>query len=272
MAPASLFEGLSAGISDAIGEVTRIEDGKPRWSFENARVIVSPKGHRLCEVLWGGRNPHPLVESSGENSEVVAAILRGNVSHTVSRIDVARDGRGPDLFEKMAQLCSELAVKYRIKHRAILAPTDPDAGGTIYLGSRKGTVFLRVYQKGLQIAEEMGLSGDQIPEELRHWVRAETEIKPQNKDAKQGFALVEPDAFWGAAEWLSEFSERALAMRPEPITFRQRKLSDHERALKWMAQQYRGHLERLLRDCGGDQAEAFSVLLDLANVDRLQAA
>ena len=228
------------------------------------------KGLRIAEVLHGGRNPNPSVESSGAMAPIVAGILRDRGTHYASRVDVAIDRAGPTLFREWRALCERLSMQYRLAMRVIEAPTDPDAGSTVYLGSRKSEVFLRVYEKGLKTAHDEGLA--QIPDEYRHWVRAEIEFKPDKKAAKHAAALMEPDVFWGITEWLAHFALEAFAMRAEPVNLRERRLSDHDRAMRWMADQYRSHLDRLWRDHGRDDAAAFRALRELAGIGALSEA
>ena len=55
-------------------------------------------------------------------------------------------------------------------------------------------------------------------------------------------------------------------MNVQPITISERRESDRNRALRFMATQYRTHLESLLAECQGDVSMLGSVLLDLADI------
>lgn len=268
--PQLVLEALTEAVERDLGFEPTLHAGSPRWSFLRADMLCDRKGLRIAEVLHGGRNPNPSVESSGAMAPIVAGILRDRGTHYASRVDVAIDRAGPTLFREWRALCERLSMQYRLAMRVIEAPTDPDAGSTVYLGSRKSEVFLRVYEKGLKTAHDEGLA--QIPDEYRHWVRAEIEFKPDKKAAKHAAALMEPDVFWGITEWLAHFALEAFAMRAEPVNLRERRLSDHDRAMRWMADQYRSHLDRLWRDHGRDDAAAFRALRELAGIGALSEA
>lgn len=267
IAPGDLLTALCAGIEGRTGQGVSLGDGKPRWSFLRSDLILDAKGRRIAEVLHGGRNPHPLVEASSENSPLVAEVLRAIGPHRVSRLDVAIDAQAPGLYEQLRDLCEELATRYKLKDREVASRISEGAGATYYLGSRTSEVFFRVYRKGLKIAEEEGLAGDAISDELRNWVRCEIEFKPKDKNVKRIAGTLDPGEFWGVSEWLAEFAERALNVSAEPIQIRRHRPSDHERALRAMCGQYSRVLQRLFVECGQDKDEFATVLLDLANVE-----
>jgi len=244
---------------------SHIAPGTPRWSFLRSDMVCDSKGLRIAEVLHGGRNQHPCVEASGCMAPIVASVLREHGAHYASRVDVAVDRAGPALFEDWRALCVRLSKAYGLSLRVIEAPTDPDAGSTVYLGSRKSEVFLRVYQKGLKTAGDEGLARP-IPEAYRQWVRAEVEFKPDKKPGKHAAAIMEPNAYWGVTEWLSQFAQEALSMYAEPVNLRERRESNHDRAMRWMVAQYRSHLDKVWRDCGKDDAAAFRRIRELADI------
>jgi DNA relaxase NicK len=235
-------------------------------------LFLDDQGNRLAQVRSGG-NPHPFLECKGKLSGDIAAAIRGKLHHRPSRVDVAIDRSGQQLFVELDQLAKAFEKKYGLRRDYAGADVENrDRGTTIYLGSRLSQVFVRIYQKGLQLAEAMGLTGDDIPDELRNWVRIELEFKPQKTKAKQVAAVAEPSAFWGLSQWTSDFAMQALSLVSERVNVSERRESDHQRALRFMAQQYRAHLQQLLHDCKGDYEAAMETLLDLADLLPAKAA
>lgn len=239
--------------------------GRPRYSFKQAEIVSCASGHRVCEVLYGGQNPNPCVDASGESAQFVADILRENGTHYVSRGDVAVDRSAPGLFTAWTALALKLAKLHGLQCRVVSSPTDLDAGSTVYLGSRKSEVFLRVYERGKKVARDEGVAPD-LMHLYRDAVRAELEFKPQKRLMKQALGSTAPEALWGVTVWLQDFAREAFAMNAEPINFRQRREADHERALRAVGTQYGRHLERLYRDCGYDDAQSFRTLRDYAGI------
>lgn len=269
--PELVLDALTEAVERELGTGWGLVPGNPRWSFLASHSVVDGYGKRIAEVLYGGRNPHPCVEASGEYASLVARALRSRGPHRVSRLDVCADRSGPTLFEDWRALCERLANRYGLKLRVIDAPTDRDAGRTVYLGSRKSEMFLRVYEKGLEVAGKEGLAKP-IPDEYRHWVRAELEFKPHQRAAKAAVAGMEPNEFWGVSDWLADFAQEAFAMHCQPVSLRERRESDHDRAMRWMVHQYATHLDALAKSVDGDPAAAWNALMAYRQDEKREAA
>ncbi len=226
-------------------------------------LLDAPTGHRLLQVRAGGANPHPFVECKGTASPVVCGFIRAAYDHRPTRFDVAEDRRGSGLFRRYLRLAKRIAKKYGLRMGLAGDWNTRDAGRTIYLGSRHSQVLLRIYEKGLKYARELGLP---VTDELRDWVRVEVEFKPQNPKSKSIARTIEPSAIWGTAEWLADFAAEAFSMSAHRVNINQRRESNRDRALRFMAGQYRSHLLSLLRDCDGDFALFGSAIADLASL------
>ena len=114
------------------------------------------------------------------------------------------------------------------------------------MGAATSPTRMRLYEKGKQ-------------PEYRHlgrndWVRAEVQARPA-KEAKEAFAQLSPSDVWGAAAWSRELAGVVLAEHVDPhpagTTYR---LTERDRALRWMAKQYGSHLLSLKEDCGSWEA------------------
>jgi hypothetical protein len=266
--PGILLDDLFCLLESA-GLEPRIEDGGKVKFYAQNKLILAPTGHRLLSVRSGGTNPHPFVEVKGEASQLIAGYARANWKHRPSRIDHAIDRCDPGLFHMLEEYTKDLAREFRLKWEPAGDQVTPDAGRTFYIGSRASQVFVRVYEKGLKYAHEMGLP---VTEELRNWIRIELEFKPQNRKARELAPVIEPAQMWGSTRWTSRLSERVLAMATQPVSIRERRESSRERALRFMASQYRTHLHGLLQDCEGDETEFGRHIIDLAGIGSQEAS
>ena len=257
-----LFDELTCLIESA-GLEPRQEVGPPIKFYARNLLLLAPTGHRLLQVRAGGTNPHPFVEVKGEASQLVAQYIRDHFGHRPSRIDHALDRRGAGLFNKLARFLRSLAGGYRLKFEPRGDWVTADAGRTIYLGSRQSQVFLRVYEKGLKYAHELGL---EVTLELREWVRVELEFKPQNMKARLLASTITPAQIWGCSQWTAELAKGVLSIGAEAAKIRERRESNRDRALRFMACQYRVHLESLLVECGRDVPEFGLAIAELADI------
>lgn len=230
---------------ESAGMEPRQFDGPKVAYYAHSKVVIDDKDKQLLMVKWGGSNPHPFVECTGRASALVAWWLRSETSayaHRPTRIDHAHDRRFTGDFEMLWAACQAFARAHGLKCEPGGDWATPDAGRTIYLGSRKSQVYVRIYEKGLKYAHDLGLP---VTDELRQWLRFEIEFKPQTKRAKKLAPFIEPANLWGASQWTRAFAQEFLAMAPEPISIRERRESNTERALRAMGTQYSRHLRSL---------------------------
>jgi hypothetical protein len=225
------------------------------------------KGDVLASIFWGGANIKPNVEAKGSCAPAVAGILRRLGEHRPSRLDVKRDATAPALFATVRELALAYSQRLGLAFQE-LANHSPDKGDTVYLGSRQSQVMLRIYQPGLKRAQEEGRWGSQVSPEEREAVRVELEFKPHKDRAKAAAAALAPDQLWGVSPWTAEFASEVFAMSVQPISIAERRESNRNRALRFMASQYQAHLADLLRECGGDLAAFGATIADLAEIQR----
>lgn len=235
--PLLILDHLEQGLLDAGFEPQR-QDGPPVRFYANNTLLVDGEGTRLLQVRHGGQNGNPFVEAKGAVSPVVAATLRQHFEHSPARVDSAHDLSGPDVFQQLRSLAHRYEAKGLKIDYAGAAHDHPDRGTTIYLGSRKSQAFVRIYQKGLKHAEEMGLAPHEIPDELRNWVRVELECKPDKKPARERVAALSPDALWGVSPWTALFANEALLIDAKRVQMNERKESNQDRAMRFLVTQY----------------------------------
>lgn len=236
--PRHLIDSLEQALMDA-GRVTKRIEGPPVRFYGSNVVILGEDGHRLVSVRYGGQNGTPFVEAKGAESSVVAIVLREEFDHFPARIDSAYDLRSPTAMVDLNEIALEFEARLGLKKNAAGADiSNRDRGSTVYLGSRTSQAYVRIYEKGLQIAEEMGLVGDDIPDELRNWVRVELEYKPDKRPARIIAAKLSPRALWGCSPWTRDFAKRALSIDAERVKMSERRESNHERSMRHLFQQY----------------------------------
>jgi DNA relaxase NicK len=237
--PLLLLDHLEQALMDA-GEAPQRVDGPPVRFYGSNTLLVDPDGSRLLSVRHGGRhNPHPFVECKGKPSAAVADMLRSTFEHAPARLDSAIDRHGPNLMHELNDLSLDFERRLGLKRDTAGADLDNwNRGSTVYLGSRTSQAFLRIYQKGLQIAEEMKLTGDAIPDELRYWVRIELEYKPDKRPARMKAVGLSPDALWGCSPWTQNFARLALQLDAKRVHMNVRRESNHDRSMRFLVQQY----------------------------------
>lgn len=245
---------LGAALLDALqaaGYAPRVERGPKVTFYDENALFLDDKGHRILSIRSGGANFHPFVECKGPASPLVAATLRNGFDHKPSRVDSALDLRGPDVWAQLCAICDRMEEVHGVQLNERGAKRDhPHRGSTIYLGSRSSRCFVRVYQKGLKTAEEMGLVGDAIPDELRHWVRCELELKPDKPEGKRQAAKLSARGMWGCSPWTRVFATLAFAIDAEKVKMSEKRESDHERAMRYLIQQYGPTIRKHVELCG----------------------
>jgi hypothetical protein len=214
----------------------------------------------LATVYHGGHNPHPNVKASGgdaltRHANVLADILRAEFPrHRVSRLDVATDRRGEGLFDQVYSCMHAVWQDQRAKGRKFKDQTvggsAPEDGRTYYLGSKTSALQCRAYEKG---KERLSATGDDYWLDYLDLVRIELQVRPE-KDFKSTAATLEPEAFWGCAEWSRQVAQGVLAMSAEPIMLKMPRLPDHERAMRAMTGQYGPTMIRQIEALGSWEA------------------
>lgn len=203
-----------------------------------------------CSVHFGGYNERTLLRASSDNADDFSELVRKWwPEHRVSRVDVAMDFQeGPDFFNNMAEWLIDYAKNASKPLKITYAGDWANGleGRTLYIGSRKSAVFIRLYEKGF---EQLQKGNAEAPID---WVRFEAEIKPQNKAAKIRAASVPAREFFGSSALLRDFSA-LLGDQYEPLKMGTiRKMVDFDRTFSHMCYQYGALFEDLLEQCQGD--------------------
>lgn len=209
----------------------------------------------LVSVSHGGAHDRPLIESSGGAShEVAGTIRRLWPTHHVTRVDSAMDWDDPDAWSELTGHGLAVARARGVKTSVAGDWLDQHDGRTLYIGSLKADVRVRIYEKGRQLPE----AGK--PD----WVRCEAQVRPR-KAAKAVLAAVEPVGVWGAAQWSGMLAEAILGAPVERVSMAEWTLPDDLRAKTAVARQYGALFQRWLAEKSGDSSAVLAELFALGN-------
>ena len=227
------------------GDQVTMTQGRGFHTFADRVAVKDSSGSEFGAVSWGGRQgDRCMIEVKGERTPGAVDALRARYWHRVTRVDACADFDQSGAFEALLAPCIEVKKAHRLKGSKMGDWDDfPEDGRTLYLGSPKSAVRVRLYEKGKQ-------------PEYRHlqrenWARIEVQARPA-KEHKAEFAALSPSDVWGASTWTRELAARVLAQHIDPhpagTTYR---LTERDRALEWMCKQYGPHLLSLAQDLGG---------------------
>lgn len=227
---------------------SQIEPCKPLNGYLHGHQLVRADGV-VARVMSGGGNGHPNAWASGEHTETFQQCVRrqwGSGRHYVTRFDAAEDFEQPGAFDRLQLAALSIADRLRLKvnhagdwHRAV-------DGRTIYIGSKKSDVFVRLYEKGKQLRAVVSKGAEDISAD---WVRLEAQVRPQ-KDARLVAASCTPEEAWGFSSWTRTLCAEVLAMDVPRVNMHVWRESDDDRAFNFMVMQYGAMLRRLKGDLG----------------------
>ena len=261
-----VLQTLEKGLAEQGRPVSRMEGGRVRY-YASTVALMDAQGRLVANVFSGGSNVRPNVEAKGSCAPAIAGIVRQHWNHRPSRVDVKCDAAAEGLFGAVRSIAIATAERHGLAQQE-LDNRHPDKGNTFYLGSRQSQFLVRIYQPGLKRAQEEGRVGADITEQERNAVRVELEFKPQKDRAKLAAATMEPLQLWSLSPWLAEFAAEVFGMSVQPVSISERRETNRDRALRFMAMQYRTHLDELLTECGGDLADFGHMIATLAGLGR----
>lgn len=225
---------------------------------DGAKVVEGKGFHRFgrrwsvrddfCErgaVQWGGAHGDlVMVEVKGEQTPKVVEDLRRVFDHGCTRADACVDFEELGAFEKLLAPVLQVKGDFKLYGEPRGDWKDfPEKGRTQYLGSKQSAVQARLYEKGKQ-PEYAHL---QRPD----WCRLEVQVRP-GKEARQKYSKLSALEVWGASRWTRSLAEKVLEAQvqaqPAGTVYR---VSERDRALRWMVKQYGTHLVSLAADLGG---------------------
>lgn len=241
-----------------------VVNGKPKNGYARGDYIRRD-GSTVATIFSGGTNGNPHVFASSDDTQPLVDFLRRTDvagrplhPHHVTRMDTAIDFDGPGTWDRLYPVCLGLALgepaagdpRRRIMEVKTSQSGDwvrPVAGRTFYLGSFKSAVLVRLYEKGKQLRGLALDGGADISEDL---VRLEVQVRPDGA-ARHKAAGAPAAAAFGYADWSRELLRRVDGEDVERVHIRERRESDHERAMYWLIRQYGEHLAAEAENVGG---------------------
>lgn len=246
---------LRAVLARDLGGSVAPEDGA-RHGFHHREVVRDRDGLVLATLLHGGNGDIPHAYASSDHAHGFAEVIRHYWPdrHRVSRADCALDfDNGPGTFDTLLELCRGIADGARVdgdvRKRVGKVKTNQMGdwhhalhGRTFYLGAFKSAVLARLYEKGIQLREDAVKRGKPAPVGVTDdSVRLEVQVRPDG-DSKRLAATATPEALFGYSEWSRELYRRVDGAELARVDIKERRDSDHERAMQWMVKQYGAHL------------------------------
>jgi hypothetical protein len=249
---------VNVGVDDLRSVLTRdllgsasAEEGQ-RNGYQNREVIRDREGNVLATLLHGGNGDIPHAFASSDYAHDFAGVIRHYWPdrHRVSRFDAAIDFASG--WDTLLTLCQGIASGDRVagddRRRAHKIRTNymgdwfhGKDGRTFGLGSFKSAVYVRLYEKGIQLRQEAIKRGLPAPAVTGDEVRLEVQVRPDGA-SKTAAASSTPLEAFGYAEWTKELVRRLDGTDIPRVHIKERRLADHDRAMQWMVYQYGSHI------------------------------
>lgn len=264
---------VPAGVDDVLEALCGLSEGlqlahqRGMHGYAHTAVLGNESDGPVARVMHGGTHEYPHAVVSGDWAQPGAEIIRAAFPrHTVARVDVREDFGGEGAFDAIQPHLIAAAAVHRLTVGTAGDHLLTMKGRTVYLGSTKSAVRLRLYDKAAEMRSKLvqpdfaQLLG--IPE---HLARLEAQIRPHTREAKERFASIEPVDALGCSRWMREVWKAVAGLDLTPVQVgRGYRQSDDERAYRYLLSQYGGLLRRLYGDLGSWECVGLQLGHDLA--------
>lgn len=238
-----------------VGLCATVRRSKARNGYLEAFQLVDAS-RTVATVYAGGPNGAPHAVATGLASEKFAAVVRRNwpnaqrVSRVDSRIDFGgaeSDSRTWDiLYATVVAFARERGLDTSI-HGDFLG--SGDAGRTLYVGSPKSDVRLRLYEKSKEVrAHSRNRSGCVVSD----WVRVEVEVRPKKRGARTLAGSASALDVWGYSGWTKDLVALLTGIDVPRTQITQWGQSRDERAVQNLVRQYGPAMRRIAESEGWD--------------------
>ncbi|WP_308030947.1 replication initiation factor domain-containing protein, partial [Neisseria lactamica] len=234
-----------------------------RYGYQKSCFLDDENGNPNVSILWGGNGgANPNASASGLKAADFRNLVRDvwAEQHAVTRIDIAEDFCEAGLFDEFsARLVSIAKKNHRLKTSTVGDWLSDDAkfGRTLYLGSTKSPIRIRLYEKSKKIANELFYKFDYdhpvgFPID---GVRLELQVRPQKQ---QRFLAAKEDNlenFWGYAKWTQDVVSDIFSLdvpRVDLVSWENQVADKDEAVYSWLAKQYGGWFNRQAELIGRD--------------------
>ena len=238
-----------------------VTEGKGFNGYAARADFLNSHGGRELSVSYGGVNTLPNVISSGSFAPRFAELVRAEYPSKgqlrLTRVDSCFDFDEDGAWNKLHPIMQSVALK-----SGVLTELSGDydravKGRSYYLGGRTSPFRAVLYEKGIQLQDQIIAAGEQPKP---NWVRLESRYKPPTLKAKELGIFLQPEEVWGVCRWAPNLISSVLDLSIQRVSYGEFKLPDMENALHHMTKQYRKTLVNLMSSVDGDFAEFGEVI------------
>lgn len=231
----------------------------PQNGYQNARALVLGDRKLLICNYGGNGGTANIVSTSEDSRQFYDALQSWGGSYRPTRVDSCIDWDEEGLFNALSASLISFALDNDLK-LSQLGDWQRGKSRTLYIGSPKSPVQLRLYEKGYQ------LDGQETNNP--NWVRLEVQIRPAKERRSTVSKWTPADCF--CAGWVALAVERffIVAGKSKPIGVINRP-SDKERQRAWIAKQAANILMAWRDECGSDEALGVALVAKIREVSTL---
>jgi Replication initiation factor len=206
---------------------------------------------------------HTMITASSDTTPMVVKAVRELwPRHRVARVDVCEDYVGDGAFESMDDLLVAVAVEkgLRLDQAGDWLRKN---GRTRYVGSRKSTTMVRLYEKGWEQYHHHKARGTAPPDDFDITrTRFETQLRPPSAD-KEAVATYTPSQVVAYSEWTRHANALMTGFQFAVPARAVKSRSPHERKMANLAKQYALTLTKQLELCDGSYELLGQSLMDV---------
>lgn len=234
------FDHVAELIAHRVGG--RIDRARPRGRY-GCVLNVMDGAEAIGWVADDPVNRTAYFEFKGLRTQDVANALRDGLhpgAFNISRADVCEDFNEPGAHGRLVHFVDTNKGDSRVESLAI-TPRNGDRGETVYWGSEKSPIRLRVYEKGKQ-KENLHLR-------RFDWARIELQCRPHKATQKAIAASLQPLEFWGMGRWTKNVAEALTGLELQRFAPPQ-EAPQFDKTTQYIAVAFRRHLSEMLADFG----------------------
>ena len=166
--------------------------------------IINGTGDAICTIESGASHGRNLVVASGSQPNArIRQVLAPIDDCVATRVDSAIDVEGDwDYYADLAQHAAETPRKGCPAIRSINR-IKSDTGRTLYLGSPKSAIVVRVYEK---TREQWAKGNTDYPPGI---IRIELQWRPTGDNRRRAMTM-SPSEMWGVSPWTTDIARSLL--------------------------------------------------------------
>jgi DNA relaxase NicK len=251
--------GAVADLVKALGAVTTMP-GPGRQGWTDSVQAYDAEGYLLGKVFFGGERGDVHVEATSAAADLARPAVVGLYGAKTARVDTRVDTLVP--FEDLAAILEDAAAGYGSQIIRVESEVrGRSTGRTVYLGSPKSAIRVRLYEKWLESPGEY----------VEGTNRVEVQLRPASRVKREVSAWSPMETFCASRVTRRIADQLADDLVPKSTLHVNRGTPDLERSLEAMGEQYGGAVDRFLQWSGGDVDRVLAHLLRQRNVREFEA-